>query len=314
MEITAGYFGKRTDFPDFIKSNAGSPEILELDKWLQEGMFAAKQKLKSHWKECYKQNLRYNFFYPFSDTDHVLIGSMFPGKDKYDREFPFILFFLLDKQSSNNLFSFQIPFYFNNSLLTFNDLNENFKDTEFSSLINHNLDVISSIGFQELINSEFQKFITNSKAKDFWERIFGSFNNASKYSLIYNLITFFPLEHNISKYSTGIKIIFNSRSDNNQLDLCYIIKLVMATIHRDINSPGFFWKTESEKVTLNIFLSKPTQHNFMNLLSLEENYSVDLNKTEENNLISEEYKKILENEDLTLNELLSEILNMRSLS
>ncbi|HEY6906473.1 MAG TPA: type VI secretion system-associated protein TagF, partial [Ignavibacteriaceae bacterium] len=94
-EIVSGYFGKLPEFNDFIKFNAGSPDILFIDSWLQEGLAQVKSKFKSEWKEKYDSLPPTGFFIPAPSSDKIMAGMMYAGKDKSGREFPFIIYSLI---------------------------------------------------------------------------------------------------------------------------------------------------------------------------------------------------------------------------
>jgi len=91
-EISSGYFGKLPEFNDFVKFNSGLPEILFIDKWIQEGIANARLKLKSDWKQKYEILPPTNFYIPFSSSERAAAGIIFPSSDKSGREFPIVIF------------------------------------------------------------------------------------------------------------------------------------------------------------------------------------------------------------------------------
>ncbi len=99
MEISSGYFGKLPEFNDFVKFNSGLPEILFIDKWIQDGIANARLKLKSGWKQKYETLPPTNFFIPFPSSERAAAGIIFPSNDKSGREFPIVIFSVIPLRS-----------------------------------------------------------------------------------------------------------------------------------------------------------------------------------------------------------------------
>ena len=94
--LSIGFLGKLPQFSDFIKLNASSKEILVLDNWIQEGLALAKLKYKNDWHNYYNNCPKIYFIYPFTDTENILLGVIFPAKDRSGRNYPFIMFQYLE--------------------------------------------------------------------------------------------------------------------------------------------------------------------------------------------------------------------------
>jgi len=98
-EISSGYFGKLPEFNDFVKFNSGLPEILFIDKWIQDGIANARLKLKSEWKQKYETLPPTNFYIPFPSSERAAAGIIFPSNDKSGREFPIVVFSVMPLRS-----------------------------------------------------------------------------------------------------------------------------------------------------------------------------------------------------------------------
>lgn len=111
---SAGYWGKLPNFPDFIKYNSGSDEVQDFDKWLNEGLYSARQKFMFDWEQTYLNSGTFNFVFPFGSK--ILTGIIYPGKDKSRRLSPFIRFSLTQFENEGKLYLFPLlysGFYLN---------------------------------------------------------------------------------------------------------------------------------------------------------------------------------------------------------
>ena len=260
-----GYFGKLPVFNDFIKYNAGNNEILVLDKWLQEGIILARQKLKSDWKPVYKNSFPLKFFFPFTGTNKLVSGVIFPSNDKSGRDFPFIMFCIYGNYIVDDVPFYLIPLQFNNEFnsfeLIFNEVNAN---TSLESL-NEQINRVSSPFTEETFVEKYRTFIGGLTQEDFWEKIF-DFNEEKKYCLINNL--FHP---DIKNSSVALRFDFFSKSGDNVFDICFLLNM-LALSKKDFFLPAIFWTKDTENNnSLYIFPLKPNPLNYLDIISSAEN-------------------------------------------
>jgi type VI secretion system ImpM family protein len=90
--LPPGCFGKLPLHGDFIASARGYTEIGELDRWLQEGMAAASQKLGNAWPAAFEAAPTARFLFRSSGTGRLLAGVWKRSRDRVGRQFPMILF------------------------------------------------------------------------------------------------------------------------------------------------------------------------------------------------------------------------------
>jgi type VI secretion system ImpM family protein len=128
--IHIGYFGKLPEFPDFIKHNSGQPETALFDDWIQKGLYTARLKLSS-WKELYKNTPPYNFIVPIKESGRFLTGAIYFSCDKHNREFPFILFSVIDFNSIRLPFHL-LPLFCKENFSFINNRNFNISDIKSS--------------------------------------------------------------------------------------------------------------------------------------------------------------------------------------
>lgn len=107
------YFGKLPQYADFIKHKAGSEEFALLDDWLQKGIASARLKFKNDWKAVYTSSNVFDFFFPVKKNNNILAGVLFPGTDKSGREFPFVIFSILNGKNFNSKTVSSLPLILN---------------------------------------------------------------------------------------------------------------------------------------------------------------------------------------------------------
>ena len=138
ISIETGFFGKLPKFADFVKLNATGTEISVVDNWLQEGLSLARLRYKNDWKNYYQNSNKINFIFPFTGTDRVIVGNLFPSNDKSGRIFPFIFFTNFKKEIIKKL-----PLHL--ALLEFNGLFKYFESIFQANYNNENLNEMKSL-------------------------------------------------------------------------------------------------------------------------------------------------------------------------
>jgi type VI secretion system protein ImpM len=97
ISYRAACFGKLPLMADFIGHNASGPEVLQLDRWLQEGIVRAQEKLgEEGWRQAYEACGPVRFAFRQQGGKAFTVGVMVPGRDKVGRLFPFMIFTTVD--------------------------------------------------------------------------------------------------------------------------------------------------------------------------------------------------------------------------
>ena len=263
---TKGYFGKLPVFNDFIRYNAGNNEILVLDEWLQQGIILAKQKLKNDWKFIYENSLALRFFYPFTGTNNFISGIIFPSKDRSNRDFPFLIFFISNKRLLEKTPFYLVPLMFSNKLNTFEEIFNHINNDTTQQNLNENINQILPPVFEETANEQYQTFVNNLTLGNFWERIYSASDNIKKYNIINNIF-------NSEIQNSTVILKFNFYSDNKSihLDICFLLNII-ASSKNNFFLPAIFWtKDINNNISLYIFPSKPTPINYFDMIYLIEN-------------------------------------------
>lgn len=261
-----GYFGKLPVFNDFVKYNAGNNEVLVLDKWLQEGIILARQKLKGDWKSVYKSSMPLKFFYPFTGSDKLISGVIFPGSDKSGRDFPFLMFCIFNNNIIDSVPFYLMPLQFINEFNSFESIFDEINANTTLDNLNEQINEVASYLFDKAITEQYQTFINNTLQKDFWNRIFVNFIEEKKYRLVNNI---FNPEINNNKLPLRINLI--SELENSILNICFLLN-ILAISKDNFFLPALFWNKDiNNNISLNIFPSHPASINYVDMIYSNDN-------------------------------------------
>jgi type VI secretion system protein ImpM len=97
QNTTVGMYGKLPTARDFLRVNAGSDEVRNLDEWLS-GALAAAQRLVPNWESTYASSGLISFIISQPETSgRCLVGAMVPSKDANGRLYPLVIFSEVDE-------------------------------------------------------------------------------------------------------------------------------------------------------------------------------------------------------------------------
>jgi type VI secretion system protein ImpM len=91
-DVRTGFMGKIPTSPDFIRHQAGSPEIMLLDQWVHEGIVYLARRFPMDWKERLEGFSRICCYIGCEGPNPALCGVIRPSRDKSGRQHPFIDF------------------------------------------------------------------------------------------------------------------------------------------------------------------------------------------------------------------------------
>lgn len=251
-EFSSGYFGKLPEFNDFIKFNAGSAEILFIDRWLQDGLAYARLKSKSEWKEKYEYLQPTCFFIPVPSSERIAAGMLYAGKDKSNREFPFLIFSLLSGKYFNELYL--IPAELQQIIFTLDELLR--KEEDINSLNNALKSYNIVFPEKETLKNRFNQYLLNTHINEFLTRTNLNHSLLKVNNLMYSDSTF-------------IRISFSSDDTHFSSDAGFLIYLVNKKINLSCRHSSIFWsRINDEQFQIIIFPFKITAVNFVDLLSI----------------------------------------------
>lgn len=281
--ISAGYFGKLPQYSDFIKYNAGGPEIILIDDWIQQGIKSAKLKMKN-WKSTYKNSPVYEFVYPFTNTTHLITGIIKPAYDKNEREYPFLTFLTIPFSLFHNNDYYHFPLTLANQFKEMKKLS-----TDNLSKMN---DGVTEIAMNTATNETFPEYLNNSQ-KVFWENIFTEQSGIIQFKC--NLLK-------LNKSFAAVRLALNSPEGLLESNLSVLITII-ANAAKNTDLPAVFWTSSGTLHSVFIFF-KPFALQYSDLLDPDNANVFDLNQVSEAN--------ILFNDQSTLKELITELKTFES--
>lgn len=249
-----GFFGKLPQFPDFIKYRAGAEEFILFDDWLQKGIASAKSKLGNSWKDLYSNSNNFEFFFPTKRNDSIISGVLFPSEDKSGRQYPFIIFSILQNNpfSPNQAGSLPLvlnSFYYRAKQL-FNNVSESTDLNQILSEFNKTEFRLNPVLAAETI---FNEYLESTSAKEFISRTrFDNINNN-----VYE-----QTENN------SIAINFRTDDDNNNFDTGFIIHLYTILFGQTKIFPYIFKTLTADSIVeLFLYFNQPEPTEYVKLIN-----------------------------------------------
>ncbi len=186
---TFGYYGKLPLSAEFIRCQASGAEIDELDQWIREGMFHGKSTLGPSWSRDFMQGDQWAFLYLPRDRDRFMVGLLKPSQDKAGREFPFLIYLLLEKTEFHEM-PWGAPMHFKEF---FEQSHRFLKDVSAESDLNRlkfRLHALSPVGVPETasIETRYHAELLRRRMHDHWSDVLGAFDSTQKYDLIRSLL------------------------------------------------------------------------------------------------------------------------------
>jgi|GEM_PF-4122890 len=238
MSFDFAYFGKLPAFGDFLRHNASKPEMQNFDKWLQEGLYYAKNALKPDFENHFA-SLTMSFFYPDKETGNILVGGLKASNDQIGRHYPFYVTLLIRDPNHQDFQKFSLS-----------PIIERFLQRVFLfiSKVTHYEDAA-------LIEQEFDQFIqslmTDSNSKDRTQLMTPMNSNTSGQSAI-----------SLNGINGGYQIKIDSGEPKT-------IYSKMENFSWESYIPCLFWHAESQVKFLYVFGKTPSPKIFINLLDVD---------------------------------------------
>lgn len=81
-------FGKLPAHGDFVRHGAGGGAARALDRWLQQGLQVARERLRNAFDSAYAAASACHVLFSPEEGDHALIGTLQPSRDRSGRTYP----------------------------------------------------------------------------------------------------------------------------------------------------------------------------------------------------------------------------------
>ncbi|MBZ0134865.1 MAG: type VI secretion system-associated protein TagF [Planctomycetes bacterium] len=182
-EFPTGCLGKLPLHGDFIRNNAASPEVHELDTWVQEGIYRGYELLDSKWDSSFDNAPTSRFIYCSPRSRRLLAGLFKPSVDKAGRRYPFMVYTIIEPGALGTDAGY-LPLAMDSFLL---------KATELAAWSNAAIDLntflasFNSFRFTPDLTEarkQFAKYVLVNSAGDYWTGAFGSADDQRRYAAV----------------------------------------------------------------------------------------------------------------------------------
>lgn len=268
--FSIGCFGKLPIYPDFIRLNASSIEVQQLDRWFQEGIHFSRSRLGRDWERDFSKADPWNFVFSPEGSSNFLIGGYIPSQDREGRHYPFFLFLRVEKAA------FEVPVYF--APLTFTLFLSRCREMLQADWSGIDLKVfLSDLKLITVAPSEdsvrVQKAylcqLQDQTISSFWTDLLGDFGHPRKYLLLQSLYDLLqPLKNQpLNKFGLGLKFPLVLMDLKECCDIPFWFELSFRLLGKENGAPVFFWNRNTSKGSpcMLAFFSQPS---FKNLLFL----------------------------------------------
>jgi type VI secretion system ImpM family protein len=321
MSSPAFFYGKLPNFSDFIRYNAGGSEVRALDRWLQEGLYAAAHYFGQDWNGAYERAPAYHFVFSPEDAGVLLVGILQPSRDKSERKYPFCVALKKEKRTFEEKTVPLIPLIFD---LFFEESREiiqlGMEGFPLSNLAERIDDLKTSVEENlEASHRSFREYLAGTTQELFWSGLFGSFHDPKKFLVVHNIIEIFQPDSPYTPRSSKVCIRFplSGQEPCSIQEVCFWVQMCSRLLGDNLFYPHLFWKVHGKngKDFLFLFPGKVQARNFIQLVDPDaENDSVwKLDEEGAEKLarldfrIPAGYSDLLARGELTLAEVLREI-------
>jgi hypothetical protein len=118
-----------------------------------------------------------------------------------------------------------------------------------------------------------EEYLDAVSVRDFWQRLFGSFEDLRKYLLLKNLAeVLLPLRHRgVSRMNLGLRFPLSKGGDTTAYEVCFWLQASLALLDASPGTPFLFWNLPRGDSAgyLFLFFRQPSARNFLQLIRPE---------------------------------------------
>lgn len=244
MAVRASCFGKLPIYADFIRHNAGTPELETLDQWFQEGFTIARQTIGRGWDDEFSQSPPCRFLFVSPTTGRLTVGVLVPGVDRPGRRYPFLIF-SVPEVSAFGREAVLAPLMFNDFLKVAQETAlGGWKGLDLRTYLSK-VDALSTKGSLDTARRVYSEYIATKTAKDVWGAL-GAFEDPRKYAIAQNLSTAVtPMKNGQSRLPQALRFPMGP-----EVESAMWLDLTLRFAGRAALPPLMFW---SDKATTLLF-------------------------------------------------------------
>jgi type VI secretion system ImpM family protein len=271
-------FGKLPGFSDFVRVNAGTREVLQLDRWLQEGIYYGRECLRDEWRSSYGRAPTYCFAFHPASSQQVLVGLLVPSHDSSDRMFPFVVALQADRSSIGTSGVRHVPVVFSAFFQQAAEFLERTRTEEGLSQIEDAARRLRNAVDGDFVSSareSYAAFLERTSIDRMWREGWGEQQQDEKFLVIKNLADILtPLRgRNPERLAMGIRFRVPRQGPTVHQHVSFWLEVAHAAAQAGVNTrPFIFWtspEANREAISeshLYVFLREPTARTFAYLL------------------------------------------------
>jgi type VI secretion system protein ImpM len=311
---TLGYYGKLPLSAEFIRCRASGAEIDELDRWIREGMFHAKSTLGPAWSMDFLKGDQWAFLYVPLDRSRFLAGLLKPSQDKAGREFPFLIYLLLERTEFHEI-PWCAPMHFREFFVQSHRLLEDVGTETDLSRLQFRLQALSPVEEPEpaSIETRYHVELLRRRMRDHWTNVLGGFDNSKKYDLLRSLLHLPSGSDSASQGHWQAQFPLLIESKEEAYDLPFWMDLASHALGRRPEAGILFWNRWSSQVKplLLISLERPLPQLLLSLIRPEGRPN-RLFENDDGGQLTEAGRALLDDGDVTLEAFLHRVSGLRA--
>lgn len=313
----ASCLGKIPTHGDFVSHRASTPTMRTFDEWVRKGLYQARQRSDSQWKEAYDMAPTTHFLFCARDEQapNVLLGVLRPSRDCTGRIYPFIVTCELPKRLLSPRHVAYLPLQANAFYVEARRVVRaaTAGDIPYREVADHVEQIETAFPRRSAAPRVYKQYLQQKTMGSFLEELFGHFSDSGKYRLFNNLFDILlPQRERINpRLNYGLQFPLGSDDDALTPIACFWLEVSLRLLGYPSVEPTFFWTAQCPTHVppfLILFLGMPRPHVFFHLLAPDEEHEsvyplADVggqNDAEVALAIPEEYGVLLEDEQLRL--------------
>ena len=311
---TLGYYGKLPLSAEFIRCQASGAEIDALDQWIREGMFHAKSTLGPSWSMEFMQGDQWTFLYLPPDRSRFLVGLLKPSQDKAGREFPFLIYLLLERKEFHEI-PWCAPMHFREFFEQSHRLLEDISTEADLNRLQFRLQALSPVEAPEttFIETRYHAELLHRRMREYWTDVLGGFDSTQKYDLLRSLLHSRSGSDSASRrhWQAQFPLLIDSKEET--YDLPFWMDLAShASGHRPETGILFWnrWPSKMKPLLL-VSMERPLPQLLLSLIRPEGRPN-ELFENDDEGQLTEAGRELLDDGDVTLEAFLHRVSGLRA--
>lgn len=312
-DVRAGFMGKISTRPDFVRHQAGLPEIKALEQWMFEGIAYLGKRSPAHWKERLESFTKINFYMAGEGSSPAVSGVITASQDASGRQHPFVEFAasqpLVLKQSLPYISLQYSDFYTQAGALR----SPEGKALDIDELIQKNTQLASRLDkFDETALVKKRNEIWAGKTQvDFWEKVLPQASQNARLNFTRDVLQTLKLAagRGPERVAWGVRLPIAGGADNSAL-VSFWLTLFVKALEGHSWRPHVLWNSpDKHGASLMLYFRTPNPSGFAQMLcqEVDEGGVVDVVRRPLENLpevTQANLKKMLGSEPMSWNDML----------